>query len=151
MQRYKVLRLQCFIFLGPVPLVDVRILTTPRIGEPLVLECRVTTVKDIAFRVDIEWRDFFHNILSNIEGVQEKSFNEDTEEHVNRYTVPHFSTIENGRNTYRCTGVINTDPPVRITSSVIVSNHGKLISEPIILYLFYVFMYLLYVLELLPY
>ena len=109
---------------------DIAILTTPRVGEQLVLECSVTTVKDIVFRVDIEWRNNFHTVISKVEGVDVVSSDEvtETERHLDKYTVPQLNVNEMA-NVYRCAGVINTDPPVRVTSSVTVSAHGKLISN----------------------
>ena len=110
---------------------DIAILTTPRVGEQLVLECSVTTVKDIVFRVDIEWRNNFHTVISKVEGVDVVSSDEDSERHLDNYIVPQLSVNEMA-NVYRCTAVVNTDPPVRVTSSVTVSTHGKLISNVIV-------------------
>jgi len=110
--------------------VDITIRNTPRVGENVMLECSVTTIKDIAFRVDIEWRDALNRLISKVDGVPVVSSGEDTdhEQHLNVYTIQRFSARDNG-NTYRCTGVINTDPPLRVISLVVVSIQGKLINS----------------------
>ena len=107
---------------------DIAILTTPRVGEQLVLECSVTTIKGIVFRVDIEWRNSFNILIGKVEGADVVSSDEDSERYTDRYTIPQLSANEMA-NVYRCTGVINTDPPLRVTSDVTVLTHGKLISK----------------------
>jgi len=108
--------------------VDITVRNTPRVGENIMLECSVTTIKDIAFRVDIEWRDNLNELLSKVDGVPVVSSGEDTdhEQHLDVYTIQRVSASDNG-NTYRCTGVINTDPPLKVVNFEVLSIQGKLI------------------------
>ena len=116
-----------YFCLVSLPDVEIKILTTPRVGEPLTLECIVTTMKDIVFRVDIEWRDYFYTRLSNMEGVdvEHVATDDQTERRTFRYRVPQLNTNQNS-NVFHCTGIINTDPPLSRTSMVIISANGEL-------------------------
>ena len=101
-------------------------LNTPKVGDTLLVECSVTTAKNISIPVDIEWRNNLNVIVQRIENVDVANRHQDTQVYKNVYTIPMLSDNEAG-NTYRCSGVINTDPPEIITSTfVIPSIAGKM-------------------------
>ena len=93
-------------------------ITAPNIqivGQPLILECSVTTVKGITSRVDILWKTGT-SILKAVEGTNVSS-NESYAIYLSSYTIPQLSTADNDR-VYQCEVVINTNPPVMATGSV---------------------------------
>jgi len=91
-------------------------LNTPEVGDTLLVECSVTTVKDISIPVDIEWRNELNEIVQSIEMADVAIRHQDTEVYKNVYTIPMLSQNEAGK-IYRCSGVINTDPPETVTST----------------------------------
>ena len=92
---------------------------TPRVGDTLLMECSVTTVKDISNSVDIEWRNSLNVVIQRMERVDVANRHQDTEVYKNLYTIPVLSKNEAG-NIYRCSGVINTEPPETITSTFVI-------------------------------
>ena len=93
---------------------DVTIMTTSQdVGQPLTLQCDMTSVRGITSRVDIIWRnisnsaelDRMDNVNANITG--------DSVVYSYSYTIPQLTTSYHGRE-IRCEVVINNPvTPVR--------------------------------------
>ena len=96
------------------------------VGQSLLLECIVTTVRGITSIVDITWSsdDVVLNTERNI------SINFTTlyiASYTSTYIIPQLSTLDDGR-TYSCEVVINTTPPVAATGSTQLDVIGNLLT-----------------------
>ena len=94
-------------------------LTAPNtqiVGQSLILECSVTTVRGITSRVDIVWSSAT-SVTATINGVAANYSMQDSMEFIASYNIPLLSTTDDGR-MYQCKVVINTSPPVMATDSV---------------------------------
>ena len=96
--------------------VSVLTLDTQTVGQPLMLECTLTTVRGVSSRVDIVWSSNASDI-SIIEGVNETIISTNSVVYRAYYTIPLLSTTDDVR-VYQCKVVINTSPPVMATGSV---------------------------------
>ncbi|XP_065910329.1 adhesion G protein-coupled receptor L3-like isoform X3 [Dysidea avara] len=105
----------------PTPNVTVTLPNIQMVGQPLTLECSVTTVRGITSRVDIIWSSDGLE-LERMEGVNINSTTDNSVVYTDTYTIPRLSTTDNGT-VYQCEVMINTDPPViadnRVTLDVI--------------------------------
>jgi len=89
---------------------------TQIVGQPLTLECSVTTVRGIISRVDVVW-SINASEISITEGVNVTFINKHSATYSAFYNIPLLSTADDGR-VYQCEIVINTSPPVMIVGSV---------------------------------
>ena len=93
------------------------------VGQSLVLECRVTTVRGITSRIDIEWS--IGNItLQRTEGVNFTSTASDSVAYKDTYNITQVSTFDDGR-VYQCKMIINTNPRLMATDSITLDVTGK--------------------------
>ena len=99
-----------FFCVAPVPNVYLTAPNTQIVGQSLILECSVSTVRGITSRVDIVWN--IHN-----ERINNSYSNNNSTRLSSTYTIPQLSTTDDGR-VYQCEVVINTSPPVMATGSV---------------------------------
>ena len=97
--------------------------STQIVGQSLILECSVTTVRGITSRVDIEWSTG-NMMLQRTEGVSIISIASDTVEYKNIYNISPVSTLDDGR-VYQCTGIINTTPQLMATDSITLDVTGN--------------------------
>ena len=92
------------------------------IGDPLILDCTVTTVRGISSSVDIVWttggRELrrVDNITADIEN--------DSAIYTDSFEISSLSAIDNGRE-YQCTVVINASPPVSSSDQITLIFPGR--------------------------
>jgi len=98
--------------------------STQIVGQPLILECSVTTVRGITSRVDIVWSSDDDKELMTMEGVNINSTLNDSATYKSFYSIDILSTNDSNR-IYQCTMIINTDPPVLARGSVTLEITGK--------------------------
>ena len=96
--------------------VKVTALNTQTVGQPLTLECNVTTVRGITSRVDIVWSRNGEE-LSTIENVNVTSVLDTSAIYTAYYDIIHLITTDENR-LYQCQAVIGTDPVVMRTGSL---------------------------------
>ena len=96
---------------------------TQIVGQSLILECSVTTVRGITSRIDIEW-SIGNVILQRTEGVDATSTASDTVLYQNIYNISQVSTFDDGR-VYQCKVIINTIPQLMTTDGVTLDVTGK--------------------------
>ena len=112
-----------FAFTVPTPSVTVTAPNTQIVGQSLSLECSVTAVRGITSRVDIVWsRDGTE--VGRVEGIIGSFTTENSVVYTDTYTILQLSTTDDGRE-YQCEVVINTSPPVMVTSSVALDVMGE--------------------------
>ena len=96
---------------------------TQIVGQSLILECSVTTVRGIISRIDIEW-SIGNVILQRIEGVNTTFTASDFVIYTNIYNISQVSTFDDGR-VYQCKVIINTISQLMATGSVTLDVDGK--------------------------
>ena len=96
-------------FSVPTPTVNVTAPTTQIVGQPLTLQCEVTTVRGITSRVDIVWSSNgtelqrMENVTSDIMG--------NSLVYRNSYNISILTTSDDDR-AFLCEGIINVNPLV---------------------------------------
>ena len=96
------------------------------VGQSLLLECIVTTVRGITSTMNILWRrnDVVVNTDKNV------SINVTTLNSVNytsTYIISQLSTLDDGR-VYNCEVLINAHMPVRATGSIELDVNGNFVT-----------------------
>ena len=94
------------------------------VGQSLLLECIVTTVRGITSTIDIAWSSL--NVVFNTE--RNVSINLTTSysaSYTNTYIIPQLSTLDDGR-VYNCEVVMNSNPPVSDIGRIELDIIGKL-------------------------
>ena len=97
---------------------------TQIVGQPLVLECSVTTVSGITSRIDIEWR-IDTVILQKVEGISNTLMINGSVLYKAIYNITQVSTLDDDR-VFQCNAVINSNPQLTATNSVTLDVTGKL-------------------------
>ena len=93
------------------------------VGQSLLLECVVTTVKGITSTVDIVWKS--RNVVLNTERNVSINFTTSySASYRNTFMIPQLSTLDDGR-VYSCEVTINTHPLVTATGSIILDIIGN--------------------------
>lgn len=102
-------------------------LETQLVGEPLTLECSVTTVIGISNNtVDIVWSS--NNIILTVnENVNISSTENESAVFVTFYEIPQVTTADEGR-VYQCQISINQNPPLMSESSIALDVTGKFLT-----------------------
>ena len=95
---------------------------TQIIGQSLILECSLTTVRGITSRIDIEWSSG-NIILQMIEGIGHVSSNSSVL-YKTIYNITEVSTLDDDR-IYQCKVVINTNPQLTATDSITLDVTGN--------------------------
>ena len=103
----------------PPPTVNVTAPNTQTVGDPLELQCEVTTVIDITSRVDIVWSSG-GTVLRRINGTTM----DNSQVYTDSYTISLLSTTDDGR-VIQCKVVINTSPSVMATDSITLNVTGE--------------------------
>ena len=96
------------------------------VGQPLLLECIVITVRGITSAMDIMWSS--DNVV--VHTVRDVSINFTTSlfaSYTSTYTIPQLSTLDDGR-VLSCEGVIQTSPSITAASSIELDVIGNSIS-----------------------
>ena len=106
--------------------VTVAALITQIVGQSLLLEANVTTVRGITSRIDIEW-SIGNTTLQRTEGVNITSTASDSVVYNDIYNITQVSTFDDDR-VYQCKVIINTNPQLMATDSLTLDVTGKLSS-----------------------
>ena len=96
---------------------------TQIVGQSLILEANVTTVRGITSRIDIEW-NVGNTTLQRTEGVNITSTSSDSVVYKDIYNITQVSTLDDGRS-YQCEVIINTNPQLMATDSITLDVTGK--------------------------
>ena len=94
------------------------------VGQSLILEVNVTTVRGITSRIDIEW-SIGNTTLQRTEGVNITFTESDSVVYKDIYSIMQVSTFDDGR-VYQCKVIINTNPQLMATDSITLDVTGKL-------------------------
>ena len=97
-------------------------LDTQIVGDPLMLQCEVTTVRGITSRVDIVWSSNgteLNRTNSTILVMMDNSL-----VYTDSYTISQLNTTDDGR-VIQCEVVINTSPSVMVNDSITLDVTGK--------------------------
>ena len=92
-------------------------------GQSLILETNVTTVRGITSRIDIEW-SIGNKILQRTEGVNITFTASDSVVYKDIYNITQLSTFDDGR-VYHCKVIINTNPQLIATDIITLDVTGK--------------------------
>ena len=93
-------------------------------GQPLILQCSVTTIRDINSRVDFVWISNGTE-LKKVEGVNEKSTVNNSVIYTDYYIIPQLNTIDKD-NLYICKVIVNKNQLVTATGNFTLNVIGKL-------------------------
>ena len=99
------------------------ILNDQIVGQPLTLDCQVSTVRGITSRVDIVWSSNGEE-LDITEGKNISSKTNKSMSFTDIHVIQQLSTADEGRE-YQCEVFIDTQSPVKATDSVILNVTGK--------------------------
>ena len=94
------------------------------VGQSLILECSITTVRGITSRVDIEW-SAGNVILQKTEEIGSTLIVNDSVLYEMFYNITQVSTLDDGR-VYQCKVIINANPQLTATDNVTLDVTGKL-------------------------
>ena len=97
--------------------------STQIVGQSLILECNVTTVRGITSRIDIEWSTG-NKILQRTEGISVISMISDSVIYENSYNISQVSTFDDDK-VYQCKVIINTIPQLMASGSTTLNVTGK--------------------------
>ena len=89
---------------------------TQIVGQSLILECNITTIRGINSRIDIEW-SIGDTVLQKLEGISNTLTDNGSVLYKNIYNVSQVSTLDDSK-VYQCKVVINTNPQLTATDSV---------------------------------
>ena len=86
------------------------------VGQPLMLECAMSTPRGISSRVDVVWsRDGVE--VEHINDVSSNFSSPEVVVYTNIYTIPLLGTYDDDI-VYECEVIINSSTPLRITNNV---------------------------------
>lgn len=105
--------------------VDVTAVNNQTVGQPLILQCSVTTIRDINSRVDFVWISNGRE-LERVEGVSGKSTGSNSANYTCHYVVPQLS-IADDNNLYTCEVIVNRTQQTSLsaTGNFILNIAGK--------------------------
>ena len=113
-----------FITLVPNPIgVTVTAPNTQIVGQSLILECSVTTVRGITSRIDIEW-SIGSVTLPKVEGISSTLTTTSSVSYKSTYSISQVSTFDDGR-VYQCKVIINANPQLMATGSATLDVTGN--------------------------
>ena len=96
--------------------VNITVISTQTVGQPLTLECNVTTVRGITSRVDVVWSSNGSE-LKRIEGASVSFTSENLETYTVIYDAMQLNTSDDGR-VFQCEVLVNTNPPLMADSNI---------------------------------
>ena len=109
-------------FSVPTPTVSVTSPNNQTVGQPLILQCEVTTVRGITSRVDIVWSSN-DTELQRMDNVVLSPIN-DSLVYMDTYNNPLLNTTDDGR-VIQCEVVINVSPSVTAKDNITLDVTGK--------------------------
>ena len=93
-------------------------------GQPLILQCSVTTIRDINSRVDFVW--ITNGIeLRRVEGVIGEPTVSNLASYIDHYIIPQLSDTDNN-SLYICNVIINRSQLISATGNITLNITGKL-------------------------
>ena len=96
------------------------------IGQLKILQCSVTTIRDINSRVDFVW--ISNGVeLKRVEGVTGESSTNNLVVYTNNYIIPQLSIADNN-SLYTCEVIINRSPLISATGNFTVNITGKYVA-----------------------
>ena len=112
-----------YTYLVPAPdTMNIAVISTQTVGQPLILECSYTTVKGITSRVDIVWISNGLE-LQRIEGVNASSSSESLDTYIVIYDVMQLNTSDDDR-VFQCQAILNTNPPLLAIDNITLNVTG---------------------------
>ena len=93
------------------------------VGQPLILQCSVTTIRDINSRVDFVWISNGTE-LERVEGVTGASSTNNLAVYTDYYIIPQLSIADNN-SLYTCEVIINRSPLITATGNITLNVTGK--------------------------
>ena len=109
--------------LVPTPLAKVKFLTDQLVGQPLTLECSITTVRGITSRVDVVWSSNGVE-LKRIEQPRINTSSDNSVLYTEYYTTSQLITADEGR-VFECNVFINSILPVVLMDNVTINVTGE--------------------------
>ena len=98
---------------------------TQIVGQSLILECIVTTVRGISSTIDIQWSNG-NTILQLIEGINSTHATTSSVSYEASYNITQLTTSDDNR-VYQCKVLINTYPQLTATDSVTLNVTGNIL------------------------
>ena len=111
----------CLYITVSTPNVAVTAPNVQTVGQSLILQCEVTTVRGITSRVDIVWSSG-GTVLQRMNNVSSTMMNNSLV-YTTSYTISQLSTTDNGR-VIQCEVVINVNPPVMASDNLTLNVTG---------------------------
>ena len=96
---------------------------TQIVGQSLILEVNVPSVRGITSRIDIEW-SIRNMIIQKSVGVNITSTANDSVIYKDIYNITQVSTFDDGR-VYQCKVIINTNPQLMAIDNITLNVTGK--------------------------
>ena len=93
------------------------------VGQSLILECIVTTVRGITSKIDVEWSTG-NTLLQLIEGISHLRKANDSVLYKVIYNITQVNTLDDDR-IYECKVVIDTNPQLTAADSVTLNVTGN--------------------------
>ena len=111
--------------LVPTPTVSVTALNTQTVGQSLILQCKVTTVRGITSRVDTVWSSG-GIMLERMNDVSSTTMNNSLAiVYTDSYTISQLNEVDDGRVIW-CDVVINASPSIMASDSITLDVTSKL-------------------------
>ena len=107
----------------PTPIILVTTLDDQVLGDPLSLDCTVTTVIGISSAVDITW-SVGDKIVRRVNSIS-ASISNNSAVYADTLALPELTALDNGR-TYQCTVQINKNPSVKLSRNLMLDFSGKI-------------------------
>ena len=101
-------------------LIDVTALSNQTLGQPLILQCSVTTIRDINSRVDLVWTSNGTE-LERVEGATGVSSTSNLAVYTHYYIISQLSTADDN-SFYTCEVIINSNLLISTTHSFFTIN-----------------------------
>ena len=96
-------------------LIDVIAVNNQTVGQPLILQCSVTTIRGINSRVDFVWISNGTE-LERVEGVTGESSTNNLAVYRDYYIIPQLSIADNN-SLYTCEVIINRSPLTSLSAT----------------------------------
>jgi len=107
--------------------VAVATLNPQELGQPVKMDCNVSTVRGITSRVDIVWKKN-NAYLTTVQGLNASFSSDGRAFYMDTYHIPQLNTSDDSTE-YQCEAVINTSPPIIATDTVIFNITGECCQE----------------------
>ena len=118
--QFKIFLFYCLV---PTPIVSISTPVSQLVGQPLELQCEVTTVRGITSRVDIVWSSG-GTVMLRLYGITPIATVGNSLVYTHSYTISQLSTTDDGR-VIQCEVVINTSPSIMASDSITLDVTGE--------------------------